>query len=97
MKSAYCQDVTGSGNGVTVSGVRVECALVAQRHGCDDCIVLLFYVKGNQFAFNIAFIAFGIDFCPCEVRQFLPVFQLCRGLGISYLLTGKKSPKAQDA
>lgn len=62
MKSAYCQDVTGSGNGVTVSGVRVEGALVAQRHGCDDCIVLLFYVKGNQFAFNIAFIAFGIDF-----------------------------------
>ena len=97
MKSAYCQDVTGSGNGVTVSGVRVECALVAQRHGCDDCIVLLFYVKGNQFAFNIAFIAFGIDFSPCEVRQFLPVFQLCRGLGISYLLTGKKSSKAQDA
>lgn len=97
MKSAYCQDVTGSGNGVTVSGVRVECALVAQRHGCDDCIVLLFYVKGNQFAFNIAFIAFGIDFRPCEVRQFLPVFQLCRGLGISYLLAGKKSPKAQDA
>ena len=61
----------------------------------ERMLALLLRADGNHRFFVNAL--FGIDFCPCEVRQFLPVFQLCRGLGISYLLTGKKSPKAQDA
>ena len=36
--------MTGSGNGVTVSGVRVECALVAQRHGYVDIETFVYFV-----------------------------------------------------
>ena len=77
MQSAYCQYVAGSGNGVTVPGVGIERTLIAQCHGCDDCIILLFQAEGSQFAFDVVFSLFCGVFCLCKPRQLLLGFQLC--------------------